>query len=51
MRTMICECLPNFAGDATVACVSGKILPKRYIRMLIEKKIRDKNMLEIAEKF
>lgn len=29
MRTMICECLPNFAGDATVACVLGKILPKK----------------------
>lgn len=23
MRTMICECLPNFAGDATVACIPG----------------------------
>lgn len=24
MRTMICECLPNFAGDATVACIPGE---------------------------
>lgn len=28
MRTMICECLPNFAGDATVACVPGRLLSK-----------------------
>lgn len=36
MRTMICECLPNFAGDATVACVPGRLLFKQiYIYIYI----------------
>lgn len=36
MRTMICECLPNYAGDATIACVPGKIRTRSFLLFSVE---------------
>lgn len=55
MRTMICECLPNYAGDATVLCVPGEtsirlLLPTVFIVIFYGSHFyrRDKN--EIKDK-